>query len=107
MAKAALMYYNNATFERTVENVGEDVDVCYLQNACPSNENIYLAPADFDPVNNHISGIAITCAVKEIKYIFTAKSGECIKINMVIAKNEKVKQPKQKTNFSFFSLATS
>jgi hypothetical protein len=96
MAKATLMYYSNITFERTVESIGENLDVCYLQNTRQSSENIYLVPADFDPTNNHISGIAITCAIKEIKYIFNAKSGDCIKINKVIAKNCKRKKTTSK-----------
>ena len=100
MAKATLMYYSNITFERTVESIGENLDVCYLQNTRQSHENIYLVPTDFNPINAHISGIAITCGIKEIKYIFTAKSGDCIKINKVIAKNCKVgRKQLVKTNF--------
>jgi hypothetical protein len=83
MAKAALMYYNIVNFERTIENIGEDLDVCYLHNTRQSGENIYLTPAQFDPINNHISGIAITCAIKEITHVFIAKPDECIRINKV------------------------
>ena len=88
MAAATLMYYSDINFERTVESVGEDLDaVCYLQNTRQCGENIYLVPADFDPINNHMSGIAITCAIKKITRIFTAQFNECIKINKVCQKN--------------------
>ena len=84
MAKAALMYYNIVNFERQVEAIGEDEDtVCYLHNKRKYGENIYLAPPHFDPINNHLSGIAITCNIQEITHVLTAEPDECIKINKV------------------------
>jgi hypothetical protein len=84
MAKATLMYYNIVNFERQVEAIGEDEDIaCYLHNKRKCGEHIYLAPPHFDPINNHLSGIAITCNIQEITHVHTAKSDECIKINKV------------------------
>jgi hypothetical protein len=80
---ATLMYYNIVTFERAIENIGDDIDVCYLHNTRQSGENVYLAPAGFDPADHYLSGIAIMCAIKEITYAFTVKPDECIKINKV------------------------
>ena len=56
----------------------------YIYNQENEGQKIYLVPDSFNPLQSCTDGLAVSCDVKKLQYIFTLERGECLYINKVL-----------------------